>query len=395
MFIKRDLLEELIDYAREFPVIAILGPRQSGKTTLAQETFPSYAFVSLEDADKRFFAQNDARGFLEEHRNEHGIIIDEVHRVPDLLSYIQTVVDKEKLMGKFILTGSQNFLLNETITQTLAGRIALMTLMPFSTNELARHGVLPDKIESLIFKGSYPRLYAHASRPERWYAQYIKTYVERDVRQIKNITDLTNFQLFMKMCAGRIGQVVNLSSLASDCGISTNTAKSWLSVLQASYVIFLLESHHKNFSKRLIKAPKIYFYDTGLACSLLGIESEEQLLTHYLRGGLVEQYVLADLFKQAYNAGRTPHIYFWRDSFGHELDCIIEQADTLIPIEIKSGKTITAEYFKGLAYWCQLSQTDPANGYVIYTGTDDSKRSMGNVLTWQSAGTLLNKLRRK
>lgn len=390
--IQRTLQTKLLDIATKFPVVALLGPRQSGKTTLSKATFTKYHYVSLEDLDVRAFATNDPRAFLELHKNQHGIILDEIQNVPTILSYIQTVVDTHRIPGYFILTGSQNFLVNESITQTLAGRVAILTLLPLSIAELQKNALLPEPIEGLLYKGSYPSLYItpHITPPE-WYPNYILSYLERDVRQIKNVTDLTIFKRFVQLCAGRIGQILNLTSLGNDCGISSNTAKAWLSLLEASYIIYLLHPHYKNFSKRLIKSPKIYFYDTGLACSLLGIETEKQLYTHYLRGGLVESVVISELYKAYYNAGRVPHLYFWRDSKGDEIDCIIEKPEGLVAVEIKAGKTISSDYFDGLNYWSNLTSTDPAHCYLIYAGPENQKRSQATVVSWKSIDATLVK----
>lgn len=390
----RDLTEILKEAAQQFKVITILGPRQSGKTTLAQETFKNYKYISLEDLDIRAHATQDPREFLEFNKNEFGIILDEIQHVPNLLPYIQTYVDREKVNGYFILTGSQNFLINQAITQTLAGRMAVLTLLPLSINELSENNLMPNTIEEYVYKGSYPQLYAQKTSIALWYSSYTLTYIERDVRQVTTIDELTTFKLFLKLCAGRIGQLLNVSSLANDCGISFRTADRWLSLLQASYVILLLLPYHKNFSKRLVKTPKLYFYDTGLACSLLGIESQDQVKTHYLRGGLVENSIIVDLYKQYYNTAREPHVYFWRDNHGNEVDCIIEKGDMMFPIEIKAGQTISNNYFTGLNYWNELAENDPAQSLVIYTGTEDQKRSIGNVFSWKSAGHVIKKIYR-
>ena len=272
--------------------------------------------------------------------------------------------------------------------------MAVLTLLPLSINELSENNLMPSTIEEYVYKGSYPQLYAQKTSIALWYSSYTLTYIERDVRQVTTIDELTTFKLFLKLCAGRIGQLLNVSSLANDCGISFRTADRWLSLLQASYVILLLLPYHKNFSKRLVKTPKLYFYDTGLACSLLGIESQDQVKTHYLRGGLVENSIIVDLYKQYYNTAREPHVYFWRDNHGNEVDCIIEKGDMMFPIEIKAGQTISNNYFTGLNYWNELAENDPAQSLVIYTGTEDQKRSIGNVFSWKSAGHVIKKIYR-
>lgn len=388
MYIKRLIQAQIKSAASYFPVIAIRGPRQAGKATLAKMVFEHHRYVSLEDLDVRTHAAQDPRGFLESYRNDHGIIFDEFQHVPELLSYIQTHVDREKKDGYFILTGSQNFLINQAITQTLAGRISLHTLLPLSINELSASGRLPDTIDTYLYSGSYPSIYAKNVPPQQWYLNYIQTYLERDVRQITNVENLSTFQTFVQLCAGRIGQVLNLTSLGNDCGISANTVRHWLSILEASYIVFLLKPHHKNFSKRLIKSPKLYFYDTGLACALLKI-SAEQVPTHYLKGGLFESLIIADILKQQYNKGLLPNVHFWRDQIGHEVDCIIETGSSTIPVEIKAGKTISNSFFSNIDYWKKLALADPSEGFLVYTGDENQKRSNGTVLSWRAIDTLL------
>ncbi|HVX01090.1 MAG TPA: ATP-binding protein, partial [Candidatus Babeliaceae bacterium] len=363
-------------------VVAVLGPRQSGKTTLVRNTFGQHKYISLENLDLREIATHDPRQFLESNRNEHGIILDEFQNVPTLLSYIQTYVDQEKLKGYFILTGSQNFLVNQAISQTLAGRIAILTLLPLSIKELKESHILPG-IDELIFNGCYPRIYGENVLPSVFYPSYTLTYIERDVRQITQVTDLTAFKRFVQLCAGRIGQFLNISSLATDCGISQATAKAWLSLLEASYIIFLLQPHYQNFSKRLIKTPKLYFYDTGLACSLLGLDMASQVSTHYLRGALFESLIISDLYKCFYNTARAPRLYFWRDNHGHEIDCIIEKGQHLMPIEIKASRTIHLDFFKGLQYWLNLAGTDKRDSFVIYGGDNYFTLSNGTIVSWK------------
>jgi len=380
--IKRQLTFILKHLAEQFRVIAVLGPRQSGKTTITQETFNKHAYVSLEDTDNRSFAETDPRSFLQLYHNEYGIILDEIQHVPSLLSYIQTEVDRTKRKGYFILTGSQNFLLNEKITQTLAGRVMIFTLLPLSVQELKEASLLPQDINSLILQGSYPLIYADNVNPLYWYPTYISTYIERDIRQIKNVTNISLFQTFIKLCAGRIGQLLNVSSLANDCGISAVTAESWISLLEMSYILFRAQPHHKNFSKRIVKTPKIYFYDTGIACSLLEINDPKQLATHYLRGGLFESFIFSEILKMQYNKGLTPHPYFWRDKIGHEVDCIIERGGKLHAIEMKAGKTINNDYFTALTYWKEMALSDAGTSYLVYAGDESQKRTIAEVLKW-------------
>jgi uncharacterized protein len=392
---KRSIESVLHEYVK-LPVVAILGPRQSGKTTLAKNVFKKYAYTSFEDLATRELAQQDPRKFLSAYENEYGIIIDEFQNVPDILSYIQLEVDEKKRPGYFILTGSQNFLMNQAITQTLAGRVGILTLLPLSIHELATNKI--DKkltADDCIFNGGYPRIYDEQVLPGRLYPSYIQTYVERDVRQLTNVGDLRSFQRFMQFCAGRMGQQLNLSELASACGVSVPTAQRWVSILEASYILFMLQPHFKSFEKRLTKSPKIYFYDTGLACSLLGIESPDVLALHPLRGHIFEGFILADLCKQYFNIGTKPPLYFWRDLNGRlEVDGIIEDGLKLFPVEIKSGETVASDFFNNLTQWNALAQNNPDNGYVIYGGDLVQERSAGNLLGWKAAGGLVEKIRK-
>ena len=389
MFIKRAITDQLVEAAGEFQVIAIIGPRQSGKTTLARVVFPDHAYVSLEDYDIRSRAMADPRKFLTEEPTPHGMIIDEIQHAPQLLSYMQSIVDTDKKNGFFIVTGSQNFLVDEAITQTLAGRMAVLTLLPLSIQELSQADLLPKRIEAFVYKGCYPKAYAQEVTIQRLYRNYIRLYVERDVRQIKNVGDLATFQKFMQLCAGRIGQLLNLTSLGNDCGINHNTAKAWISVLQTSYVIFLLYPYYKNFGKRIIKAPKLYFIDTGLACSLLRIKSTEELDKHYLRGGLVESCIISDMLKQEYNTDQNPNLYFWRDKTGHEVDCIIDTSTYPVPVEIKAGKTVVSDFFKELNYWHQITSTPEAPRYLVFGGNENQNWPQAHVLSWISSGKLI------
>lgn len=391
MLIKREIEGQIREAATQFPVVAVIGPRQSGKTTLVEMVFPDHAYVSLEDFDVRTRALADPRGFLAEYPTSAGIILDEIQNAPVLLSYIQTIVDREKKKGFFIVTGSQNILVHEAITQTLAGRIALLTLLPLSISELDSAGLLPDKIETLVCKGSYPQIYIENIPPTRLYANYILTYVERDVRQMKQITDLETFQRFIRLCAGRIGQVVNLESLGNDCGVNHSTIKSWLSVLEASYIIFSLYPYYKNFGKRLVKSPKLYFVDTGLACSLLNIKSDQELADHYLRGGLVESLILSDIRKQRYNLDQQPNMYFWRDYTGNEIDCILDELNP-VPVEIKAGKTVATDFFKAFDNWNTLTESATKKYYVVYGGNEVQKWPQATVLGWKAAGSIIKKI---
>lgn len=400
---RRDLSGILKEYSK-FPVLALLGPRQSGKTTLAQATFPNHRYVSLEDVTERTFAATDPKRFLHIHENEHGIILDEFQYVPEILSYIQLIVDAKKRPGYFILVWSQNFPQvrrslgedgsNQAISQSLAGRVGILTLLPLSIAEMQQNSILPSNVDQLIFNGSYPRLYEGNFLPGQLYPSYIQTYLERDVRILENIGDLTTFARFAQLCAGRVGQTFKLENLGSEVGITTETAKRWISVLEASYIIFLLQPHFKNFNKRVTKSPKLYFYDTGIACSLLRIHSVETLMRESIRGALFENLIIADLYKQYYNQGVRPPLYFWRDQNGrYEIDCLVEQSNLQVkPVEIKSGETITADYFKGLDAWREISGKPEEHGYVIYGGSTSQDRTKGMVLSWQDVGSLIKRL---
>ena len=345
----------------------ITGPRQSGKTTLVKALFGSKQYISLENPDIRSFAIEDPRGFLVQY--PEGAILDEVQRVPELFSYLQQILDDKDQPGLFILTGSNNFLLQENITQSLAGRIGQLTLLPFCLSEL--NGLPQNSINEYLFKGMYPPLYDKNFETEKWYANYIQTYIERDVRQIKNITNLLAFERFVKLCAGRIGQLLNMNSLAIETGVDNKTITSWISVLESSFIIFRLQPQHKNFNKRIVKMPKLYFYDTGLACALLGFSAAAQLQHHPLRGNLFENFIITELLKQRLNSGKTNNLYFWRDNTGHEVDVLLEANGTLYPVEIKSGETITPDYFKAINYWNKISGN--TTGTIIYGGNQQQK----------------------
>lgn len=388
--IKRNAQAILLELAKGFPIVAVTGPRQSGKTTLVKETFDYLPYVSLENPDKREFAQTDPRGFLAQYQD--GAILDEVQRCPELFSYLQGIVDENKKPGQFILTGSQQFGLMSGITQSLAGRVALLNLLPFSLEELQSEGVAPQSLNELLFKGLYPPIYDRETQPDYWYSNYINTYIERDVRQLINIQDLSTFQRFVKSCAVRTGQLLNLSSLANDSGVTTPTAKSWLSVLEASYLIHLLQPHHQNFNKRLTKSPKLYFIDTGIAARMLGIQDAEQLQAHPLRGELFETWAVSELLKARFNQGKPSNLYFWRDHVGNEVDVVIENALSLTPIEIKSGQTITSEALKGLQKWQNLAGTKAGRAWLIYGGEESQKRQTAHVVSWQQLKPLLDEI---
>lgn len=373
----RSLAKILERFAKIYPILGITGPRQSGKTTIAKMLFPHLPYVSLENLDIRLQAQNDPRGFLAKYQD--GAIFDEVQQAPDLLSYLQEIVDNSPIKGRYILTGSQNFALSQQISQSLSGRIGMTTLLPFSLSEIGE--LSNNSLMSYIFRGGYPALYNLDIDPLEFYPSYIQTYVERDVRQIKNIENIGRFQTFLKLCAGRVGQIINFSSLAQDCGISPVTARQWLNILEASYLIFFLQPFHQNFNKRLIKMPKLYFYDTGLACTLLGLEKESQLDTHYLKGGLVENLVILEILKKRLNQGLPPNLYFWRDQTGHEIDLVAEWGGEIHAIEIKANATFQSDYIKNVQYFCKLASN--AKGYLVYAGEQDGSYSGVNLIPFK------------
>ncbi len=388
--IKRQLTKKLKEIAGKFPAVTLIGPRQSGKTTLVKAAFPDKQYVSLEDPDIREFARTDPKGFLSGYKG--GAIFDEIQRVPDILSYLQSIIDDSDKSGQFILTGSQNILVSEKFSQTLAGRTAVLKLLPFSYSELKASLKAENKYEKFLFKGLYPRIYDKKVSPQDWYPSYIQTYVERDLRMIKNITDLNSFRLFLKMCASRTGQILNLTSLANDCGITHNTAKSWISVLETSFIIFLLNPYYRNYNKRLKKAPKLYFYDPGIVSSLLGIENEKQLETFHLKGNLFETFIISEIVKERFNGGRETNCFYWQDKTGHEIDCLVEKGGKLMPVEIKSGRTPSIDYFKYIKYFNNLSGVSSSDAYVIYGGNASQKRSQGNLLSWKDMSSFLKEV---
>jgi predicted AAA+ superfamily ATPase len=372
----RDAEKNIRLLASQFKAVAVVGPRQSGKTTLAKYVFPDKKYASLENTDIRNFANEDPRGFLATCNN--GAIIDEIQKVPHLFSYLQQIIDETKEPGKFILTGSNNFLLQEGITQSLAGRIAYQLLLPFSINEIEKF----NNTGELIFKGFYPPLYDQPVDTTTWLGNYILTYVERDVRQLKSINNLEVFSRFIRLCAGRTGQLVNLSSLAVEVGVDHKTISSWLGILESSYIIHRLQPHYKNFNKRLVKMPKIYFHDTGILCNLLGIQTIEQLRFHPLWGSIFENFVINEILKKKINFNSRSNLFFWRDSLGHEIDLIVENGPSLYPVEIKSGQTVTSEYFKNINFWKTLTGIEPAT--IIFNGDEPQKRSNGQeVISWK------------
>ncbi|TAE61960.1 MAG: ATP-binding protein [Bacteroidetes bacterium] len=369
--ITRTASEKVLQLARQFKAVAIMGPRQSGKTTLSRMCFPEKAYISLENPENRDFALSDPAGFLKTYPD--GAILDEVQRVPELLSWLQQDIDEDFRRGKFILTGSNNLLLLEKITQTLAGRVAYLDLLPLSTEELTQHPSSLENLNQLLYAGAYPSVQIEGVDAKDWYASYVRTYIERDVRQIRNIENLLAFEKVLALCAGRIGQQLSYSNLSIEAGVDSKTVQSWLGILQASYILHFLPPYFKNFNKRVVKTPKLYFYDTGLACYLLRMQSSEILAQHPLRGAVFENFVLNELMKGKLNRGLRPNLYYWRDSSGHEVDIIADEGNHIIPIEVKSGQTITSDYAKGLKFWEML--TGESGGLIYYGGDGRQDRS--------------------
>lgn len=398
--IKRHLQSVLEKSAGLFPVLTLTGPRQSGKTTLTKATFSNAHYISLEDPANRNLAMEDARGFLRQFGTEQ-VILDEAQRIPELFSYIQGIVDENDKQGQYILTGSQNFLLLEKISQSLAGRCAIHHLLPFSRSELSgtnpseperiaeiskeprkSNRKIENKLFSTLWTGSYPRIHDKRIPPQQWLANYVQTYIERDVRTIINVSDLETFTRFVRLCAGRTGQILNLQSLGNDCGIDSKTAKKWLSILETSFVIKLLKPYYKNFNKRLIKSPKLYFLDSGLLCYLLGIHKPDELLMHSARGAIFESWVVSEFYKIYYHTGKPPAMYYFRDSNNNEIDLILDHGSKVIPIEIKSSQTINSEFFKGLEYWRKLTGFADSQAVLIYGGDNPTIFKGIRVLPW-------------
>ncbi len=376
----RNIEKKIKILSKTYPVIVVSGPRQSGKSTLVKHIFPNHEYINLERIDREF-AQNDPKAFLEQFKKK--VIIDEVQYVPNLFSYIQANVDEEKTAAKFILTGSSQLSLLEGVSQSLAGRSAVLQLLPLSPREIyAKRKTF--SLEEMIFYGGYPSIHFDKQPIVDWYSDYCRNYLERDVRSILNIKNLGTFQLFLKMCAARCGQIINYSSFANDCGIGPNTAKEWINILEASFIIYRLHPYYKNYSKRLIKSPKLYFYDTGIACSLLGITSSEQLITHSLRGGLFESWVIRKIKKKYFNMHREAPLYYWRDNKGKEVDLIIEKLEKFDAVEIKSGKTINSSFFDNLKYIESIACNDISKKILLYGGTQNQKRSRSTILSWKS-----------
>jgi len=376
--VQRQITAHLKKMLRKFPIVSLTGPRQSGKTTLLKRAFPDYKYYNLERLDHKELISSDPIGFLKSAGER--VIFDEAQNYPELFSYIQVISDERNTLGQYILSGSQSFLLNQQISQSLAGRVSINHLFPFDISELP--SIVKQDINHIIWKGFYPRIYDKQIAPSDFYPSYLQTYIQRDVRTLKAIENLNTFTKFLSLCAGRIGQVLNLTSLSNDAGITVNTAKSWLSLLEASFVIYQLQPYHKNFSKRLIKSPKLYFYDTGVASSLLRLVDPEMVSTHYLYGSLFENLVISEIVKHQYHQGSISSVYYWRESNGMEIDCIIELADNeLVALEIKGGQTFTKDYLKNLRNFAKDEEN--IKKYIVYAGEESNTINNVQLLPWK------------
>lgn len=388
--IRRDLESGVRELARQFKAVAITGPRQSGKTTLARAIFPDKTYVSLESPDDRERATRDPRQFLARFRE--GCVLDEAQRAPELFSYLQEELDKSREPGRYILTGSQQFGMMEKITQSLARRIGMATLPPFSITELEQGGFRREGLNTVLWTGGYPPIFDQEIEPTLWLDAYITTYIERDVRQIVNVQDTMAFQRFLALCAGSVGQLFNASRIGNDCGLNHGTVAKWLSVLEASYIAYRLAPHHRNYRKRVVKTPKLYFWDTGLVCRLLGIEHPDQLATHPLRGAVFENWVVSELVKGRLNRLLRSNLYFWRNNTGMEVDVLAEKSGRLLPIEIKSGSTISSDWTLGLKKWLDLAGGEAIEPSLIYGGDTEWKVDEVEIIPWKNIGRLANRL---
>lgn len=389
MFIRRQIENRLLDLSTKFPILSITGPRQSGKTSLLRELFPNYTYVSLENPDHHDFAVQDPRKFLASY--DRYVIIDEAQRAPQLFNYLQGKVDEDRIPGQYLLSGSQNYLLMERISQSLAGRVAIFKLFPFSFSELKAVHLLPENMETAIFNGFYPRIYDQNISPLDFYPNYLETYVQRDVRQLAAVHNLIQFRNFVRLCAGRIGQPINYQTIASDTGISSITAKAWLGLLEASHICFLLPPYYKNFSKRISKTPKLFFYDVGFAASLMGIKSPVDLNSHFARGHLFENLIVAEMVKQQFQQGWQSELYLWQESNGREIDLLAENNGHYTIAEIKSAATINTTFFDNLSYFQkQLPDPNLAKLFLIYGGIDSQERSAASVRGWSDLQGIFN-----
>ncbi len=382
LHIKRAMEPELLRAAKQYPVVTVTGPRQAGKTTMVRDTFPKKKYINLEEPDIRAFAESDPRGFL--NTMPKGGIIDEVQRAPMLLSYIQVRVDENKIPGEFIITGSHQLALHEAISQSLAGRTEILNLLPLSITELAAVNI-DLTLDQYLLNGFLPRIYADSLNPTKVYRGYLQTYIERDVRQILQVKDLRLFQNFIKLCAGRVGSILNKESLGNDLGLSATTITQWLSVLEASFIIVQISPYYENFGKRVIKSPKLYFTDVGLAAYLLGIENLEQIRRDPLRGFLVENLVVTEMMKTRLNKGLEPQLYYYRDNHQHEVDLIYKKSSELIPVEIKASETFNPIFVKNLKYYESIAKSSVKNGYLIYAGVHEQEVGNIHVINYKNA----------
>ncbi|MBI4586907.1 MAG: ATP-binding protein [Planctomycetes bacterium] len=396
--ITREIGESILRALKKYPVVSLTGPRQSGKTFLLTHLLKDYQYVLLEDPDTRRFAKEDPRGFLSQYQS--GAILDEVQRAPELFSYLQGIVDKRRIPGQFVLSGSQNFLLLENISQSLAGRVAVLNLLPFSLAEILERPGLPipqdrladptgitvlskEDLFTTLHRGMFPPILDRGLDPQDWLKNYYQTFLERDVRLLSQVGDLDTFSRFVQLCAGRSGQILDLVSLGNDCGISHTTVRRWISILQASFHVIQLQPYFENFNKRLIKRPKIYFLDTGLLCYLLGIRSPQDLLYHSARGAIFESFVISEFYKKFCHAGQIPRLYFWRDASGHEVDLVIPASKLLFSFEIKSGQTVVADFFEGLKFFEKISRQPPSGSAVIHGGDGSRIENQRLVYSWR------------
>ncbi len=385
MNILRSIKVEMDVFKDKYPILALTGPRQSGKTTFLKSQFSDYHYVNLENIDNRRFASEDPKGFLKLY--DKYVVFDEVQRVPQLFSYLQTKVDEDRIMGQYIISGSQNFRLMQSITQSLAGRVALFKLLPFDIHEMKKAGWLSDDYAVNLHKGFYPALYDREIPSKAFYSNYIQTYVERDLSELIQVRDLRQFRNFISLCAARAGQLLNLNSLANECGITQPTAKAWLSVLETSYIVYLLQPYHANFNKRITKSPKLYFYDTGLLSFLLKINEADEIKTSPLKGSMFENFVINEFLKQNFHSNLLRDFWFWRDAVGHEVDLIWQDSRLLNLVEIKSSETIVPEMFNGLEYFQKLKPELIASKTLIHSGLFDQKRTAGDVKSWKTFQT--------
>jgi uncharacterized protein len=380
MSIKRAIKQQIDIYLKKYPIIVITGPRQSGKTTMLTEEFTQYEYVNLENPDVREYATTDPNGFLTQYNKF--VIFDEVQRVPSLFSYLQTKVDKDKIRGQYILSGSQNFNLMQSITQSLAGRVALFSLLPFDNTELKSANWLAIDFANIAQKGFYPAIYDRDIPSKVFYANYISTYIQRDVTELLQVKDIKAFKTFITLCAARVGQLLNLSTLANECGITQPTAKAWLNILETSYITYQLQPYHSNINKRVTKNSKLYFYDTGLLCHLLKINDAQSLMQNHYKGNIFENFIISEHIKQNYHNNQLKDFWFWRDAVGHEIDLIWQHNDKLNLIEIKAGQTIMPDMFKAFDYFEKWIPNTIASKTLVYAGIQKQKRSAGNVLPW-------------